>query len=61
MSTTEVALTAHLIVPWASCPPTMLSDASAEIARRFKIGHVTLQLEPKGHGEDCERAVAGAV
>ena len=31
------------------------------IARRFKIGHVTIQLEPTGHGENCDRAVAGAV
>jgi cobalt-zinc-cadmium efflux system protein len=61
MSTTEVALTAHLIVPWETCSPTMLADASAEIARRFKIGHVTIQLEPVGHGENCDRAVAGAV
>ena len=61
MSTTEVALTAHLIVPWDTCSPTMLADASAEIGRRFKIGHVTIQLEPVGHGEDCERAAAGAI
>ena len=40
---------------------TTEADASAEIARRFKIGHVTIQLEPVGHGENCDRAVAGAV
>jgi cobalt-zinc-cadmium efflux system protein len=61
MSTTEVALTAHLILPWETCAPTMLADASAELARRFKIGHVTIQLESVGHGERCDRAVAGAV
>ena len=61
MSTTEVALTAHLVVPWETCAPTMLADASAEIARRFQIGHVTLQLEPVEHGEHCDRAAAGAV
>ena len=61
MSTTEVALTAHLIVAWETCSPTILADTSAEIARRFKIGHVTIQLEPVGHGENCDRAVAGAV
>jgi len=61
MSTTEVALTAHLIVPWHSCEPTLLAELSAEIAHRFKIGHVTIQLEPVGHGEACDRAVAGVV
>jgi cobalt-zinc-cadmium efflux system protein len=61
MSTTEVALTAHLILPWDTCAPTMLSDASAELLRRFKIGHATIQLEPVGHGENCDRAAAGAV
>jgi cobalt-zinc-cadmium efflux system protein len=61
MSTTEVALTAHLILPWDTCAPTMLADASAELARRFKIGHATIQLEPVGHGENCDRAAAGAV
>ena len=61
MSTTEVALTAHLVVPWDSCSPSMLSDAALEIERRFKIGHVTIQLEPAGHADDCARAVIGAL
>ena len=61
MSTTEVALTAHLVVPWDTCAPSMLSDAALEIERRFKIGHVTIQLEPAGHADDCARAVSGAL
>ena len=61
MSTTEVALTAHVILPWETCAPTILAEASAELARRFRIGHATIQLEPVGHGENCDRAVAGAV
>jgi cobalt-zinc-cadmium efflux system protein len=61
MSTTEVALTAHLVVPWDSCAPSMLSDAALEIERRFKIGHVTIQLEPAGHADDCARAATGAL
>ena len=61
MSTTEVALTAHLVVPWDSCAPSMLRDAALEIERRFKIGHVTIQLEPVGHADDCARAVIGAL
>lgn len=53
MSTTEVALTAHLIVPWETCSPTLLRDTVAEIERRFRIGHVTIQLEPAGQAEPC--------
>lgn len=55
MSTTEVALTAHLIVPWDSCSPSMLRDTASEIERRFKIGHVTIQLEPSGQDQHCEQ------
>jgi cobalt-zinc-cadmium efflux system protein len=61
MSTTEVALTAHLVVPWDGCSPSMLSEAAIEIERRFKIGHVTIQLEPAGHSDDCARAATGAL
>ena len=32
LSTTEVALTAHLIVPWDTCSPTLAADVSAQIA-----------------------------
>lgn len=56
-STTEVALTAHLIVPWDSCAPSLLHDTAAEIERRFKIGHVTIQLEPAGQPEPCADCV----
>ena len=61
MSTTEIALTAHLAVVWDRCSPTMLAETSAEILRRFKIGHVTIQLEPVSHIDGCARAAEGAV
>jgi hypothetical protein len=32
-----------------------------ETANLLEIGHVTLQLEPAGHGVDCEQGVQGAV
>jgi cobalt-zinc-cadmium efflux system protein len=60
MSTTEVALTAHLIVPWETCSPRMLAEIANDLERRFHIGHVTIQLEPLGL-EDCERAVPGVL
>lgn len=69
MSTTEVALTAHLVVPWAACPPTFLRDAAAVLEQRFGIAHTTLQLEPVdgdvdvdgacGQGTPCATPAAG--
>lgn len=55
MSTTEVALTAHLVIPWASCAPSFLRDATTEIAHRFGIAHTTLQLEPVDADELCKQ------
>ena len=46
MSTTEVALTAHVGLPWGRCTPTFLRDVEAEIERRFGIAHTTIQIEP---------------
>jgi len=57
MSTTEVALTAHLVVPWASCDPKFLREATHELERRFRIGHVTIQLEPDSEPR-CEQTDA---
>jgi len=61
MSTTEVALTAHLVVPWATCSPTLVADLCAQIEKRFKIGHATIQLEPADHAKHCEQGSQGAV
>lgn len=46
ISTTEVALTAHLVVQWEGRSPLFVRDASHEIEHRFGIAHATLQLEP---------------
>ncbi len=46
MSTTEVALTAHLVVDWPRCAPSFVREAEGEIEHRFGIAHATLQLEP---------------
>jgi cobalt-zinc-cadmium efflux system protein len=48
MSTTETALTAHLLRPDAAEPDAFLKDASAGLSERFGIGHATLQLETGG-------------
>lgn len=47
-STTEVALTAHLVMP-GGCPgDAFLRDSSAMLHDRFEIGHATLQIERGG-------------
>ena len=56
VSTTEVALTAHLVAPWASCPPAMLRELATALRERFGIHHVTLQIEPDDAGHECQQA-----
>ena len=50
MSTTEVALTAHLVMPGGHPGDQFLADAARELQHRFGIGHATLQIE-HGNGE----------
>lgn len=45
MSTTETALTAHLVRETASDPDGFLRSVSDGLAHRFRIGHATLQIE----------------
>lgn len=45
MSTTETALTAHLIRPQMRDDDALLREATSELQKRFQIGHVTLQFE----------------
>ncbi|RME33018.1 MAG: cation transporter [Gammaproteobacteria bacterium] len=52
MSTTETALTAHLVLAAGADPDTVLRRAAQELRRRFCIGHPTLQLERAG-GAGC--------
>jgi cobalt-zinc-cadmium efflux system protein len=45
MSTTEIALTAHLVLPWPACEPSFFGEVERELRERFGISHVTLQLD----------------
>ena len=56
MSTTDVALTAHLVKTIDNAENGFLHQACLELHRRFGIGHATLQLERPGSGPPCERA-----
>ncbi|MBL8548671.1 MAG: cation transporter [Hyphomonadaceae bacterium] len=51
MSTTETALTAHLVRP-AGGDDAFLADVARGVAQRFGIGHVTLQIE-RARRDDC--------
>ncbi|MEO6664405.1 MAG: hypothetical protein ABIN96_14630 [Rubrivivax sp.] len=45
MSTTDVALTAHLVMPQGGGNDQLLHDGADALKRRFGIGHATLQVE----------------
>jgi cobalt-zinc-cadmium efflux system protein len=45
MSTTETALTAHLVLPGGHPGDEFLMQATTELKRGFGIGHTTLQIE----------------
>jgi cobalt-zinc-cadmium efflux system protein len=54
MSTTETALTAHVVKPDVENEDALLARIRAECCDRFGIGHVTLQVE-RGHAlADCD-------
>lgn len=58
MSTTEVALTAHLVMPGRPASDTFLRDVVASLESRFGVGHATIQVES---GEDpCGRPCGSA-
>jgi cobalt-zinc-cadmium efflux system protein len=45
MSTTEVALTVHLVMPEPPADDVFLGGVCHELRHRFEIGHVTIQVE----------------
>jgi cobalt-zinc-cadmium efflux system protein len=56
MSTTETALTAHLVRPGAGLDDHLLHDICQELEHRFKIAHATLQVEAGDTEEVCRLA-----
>jgi cobalt-zinc-cadmium efflux system protein len=49
MSTTEIALTCHLVMPDGHPGDAFIHDLSEELATRFKINHATMQIEIDQH------------
>lgn len=61
MSTTETALTAHLVMQTNTCEPRFLGDVGKALHQKFKIEHSTLQVEPPEAPDPCRLGAEGAV
>ena len=53
MSTTETALTAHLVIPAGHPGDAFLHGLADSLNSTFGIGHATVQIEIDEHGHDC--------
>jgi cobalt-zinc-cadmium efflux system protein len=56
MSTTETALTAHLVRPDAAIDDELIRTACAVLKSRFRVHHATLQVESGSMAEPCHLA-----
>ncbi|MGA6926644.1 MAG: cation diffusion facilitator family transporter, partial [Desulfosarcina sp.] len=54
MSTTEVALTAHLVKPDVRDDDHLIAEIEDTLRRRFGIGHITIQWERNASTLNCE-------
>jgi len=53
MSTTDTALTAHLLMPVPPPDDEFLHDLAQQLHERFKISHATFQIERGNHEHPC--------
>ena len=60
MSTSENAMTAHLVMPSGHPGDVFLCDIADTIERRFRIGHVTTQIETADGPGPCKLEAAHA-
>ena len=56
LSTTEVALTAHLVMPDGHPGDAFLEEITRTLIARFGIVHATLQVETSPHHMHCPPA-----
>jgi len=61
MSTTEIALTAHLVKPDAVIDDALLSQINHELNERFGIHHTTIQFESGDTAHPCRQESAEVV
>lgn len=59
MSTTETALTAHLVIPGGHPGDAFLHDVAGALEKQFRIGHSTIQVESEA--EVCVLTSDGVV
>jgi cobalt-zinc-cadmium efflux system protein len=55
MSTTETALTVHLVMPEGGGDDTFLNTLSEEILQHYGINHITVQIEQGDPGHGCDQ------
>lgn len=60
MSTTEVALTVHLVVPGRTTQPGFVISLARDLEKKFGIHHVTVQVEDANEAP-CHQAPADVV
>jgi len=60
MSTTETALTVHLIMPDSEPDDKLLSDICSDLKRLFGISHSTIQIEKGSQAHPCSLNTAGS-
>jgi cobalt-zinc-cadmium efflux system protein len=53
MSTTETALTAHLVMPASASEPRFLTNVCRQLHDRFGIEHATVQVDPAEAIDPC--------
>ena len=53
MSTTETALTVHLVIPDLDPGDYFLKGICGELQMKFGIGHTTIQVEKDAQGANC--------
>ncbi len=61
MSTTEVALTAHLVKPDVENNDALLKKISHDLDHRFQISHATVQFEANVDAANCRQAETGSL
>jgi cobalt-zinc-cadmium efflux system protein len=54
MSTTETALTVHIVMPGESTDDKFLSDTCCLLYEKFGIEHSTIQIEKHAHAASCQ-------
>jgi cobalt-zinc-cadmium efflux system protein len=53
MSTTETALTCHLVMPDGHPGDDCLAQVAKELQTKFRIGHATIQIEVGNASQPC--------